>query len=56
MDGMDIHCSEVFAAHDGKGTVIALDRSGQFALPFNTEGMYRGWIRAGGEPHIEIYK
>jgi len=40
----------------GEGGVIALDRNGNFAMPFNSEGMYRGWIGADGVPHVEIYK
>jgi len=40
----------------GDGGVIALDRNGNFAMPFNTEGMYRGWIAEDGVPHVEIYK
>jgi len=43
-------------AAGGDGGAIALDRNGQFALPFNTEGMYRGWIGADGVPHVAIYK
>ena len=39
-----------------EGGVIALDAKGNFAMPFNTEGMYRGWIGADGVPHVEIYK
>lgn len=39
-----------------EGGVIALDAKGNFAMPFNTEGMYRGWIGADGEAHVEIYK
>ena len=39
-----------------EGGVIALDVKGNFAMPFNTEGMYRGWIGADGEPHVEIYR
>jgi len=39
-----------------EGGVIALDAKGNFAMPFNSEGMYRGWIGADGEPHVEIYK
>jgi len=40
---------------DGGG-VIALDAKGDFAMPFTTEGMYRGYIRADGKPHVFIYK
>jgi beta-aspartyl-peptidase (threonine type) len=40
----------------GGGGVIALDRQGNFAMPFNTEGMYRGWIDAEGRVTVEIYR
>jgi beta-aspartyl-peptidase (threonine type) len=40
----------------GEGGVIILDRKGNFATPFNSEGMYRGWIGADGQPHVEIYR
>jgi L-asparaginase / beta-aspartyl-peptidase len=40
----------------GDGGAIALGADGSFALPFNTEGMYRGWIGADGVPHVAIYK
>lgn len=40
----------------GEGGVIILDRNGNFATPFNTEGMYRGYIGADGVPHVSIYK
>lgn len=39
----------------GEGGVIALDRKGNFAMPFNSEGMYRGYINRDGEPHVFIY-
>ncbi|HEY0155934.1 MAG TPA: isoaspartyl peptidase/L-asparaginase [Thermoanaerobaculia bacterium] len=40
----------------GEGGVIILDRNGNFATPFNSEGMYRGHIGADGRPHVGIYK
>jgi beta-aspartyl-peptidase (threonine type) len=40
----------------GEGGVIALDAKGNFATPFNSEGMYRGWIGPDGTPHVSIYK
>lgn len=40
----------------GEGGAIILDAKGNFAMPFNSEGMYRGWIGADGVPHVEIYK
>ncbi len=39
----------------GLGGVIAMDAKGQVAFSFNTEGMYRGFLKAGEQPHIEIY-
>jgi beta-aspartyl-peptidase (threonine type) len=43
-------------AAGGEGGVIALDRNGNFSMPFNSEGMYRGYIGADGVPHVSIYK
>ena len=39
----------------GNGGAIALDAQGQISIPFNTDGMYRGWIGADGVPHVAIY-
>jgi L-asparaginase / beta-aspartyl-peptidase len=39
----------------GDGGVIALDAQGNFAMPFNTEGMYRGWVDKDGKIHIAIF-
>ena len=40
----------------GKGGVIALDAKGNFAMPFNSEGMYRGWIGEDGKATVLIYR
>jgi len=47
---------QALPAIDGSGGLIALDRSGQVAMPFNTEGMYRGFARAGQAPQAFIFK
>jgi len=39
----------------GTGGIVALDRSGAIAMPFNTEGMYRGFIDVDGNIEILIY-
>ncbi|MBC8138828.1 MAG: isoaspartyl peptidase/L-asparaginase, partial [Fibrella sp.] len=39
----------------GSGGVIAIDRNGNAALPFNTAGMYRGYITRNGTVHVAIY-
>lgn len=40
----------------GKGGLIAVDAQGNITMPFNTEGMYRGYARPGSEPITEIYR
>ncbi|KAA6431467.1 isoaspartyl peptidase/L-asparaginase [Dyadobacter flavalbus] len=40
----------------GEGGIIALDRNGNVAMPFNSEGMYRGFIKNDGKSEILIYK
>ena len=47
---------EKLAALGGTGGVIALDAKGNYAWPFNTSGMYRGYIDADGTIVVEIYK
>lgn len=40
----------------GTGGVIAIDHQGHIAMPFNTPGMYRGYVGMDGKVVIEIYK
>ncbi|MEX3937443.1 isoaspartyl peptidase/L-asparaginase family protein [Paraburkholderia phymatum] len=40
---------------DGRGGLIAVDAHGNVVLPFNTEGMYRGYARVGEAPVTAIY-
>jgi beta-aspartyl-peptidase (threonine type) len=42
-------------AMGGDGGAIVLSADGKAATPFNTEGMYRGWIGADGVPHVAIF-
>ena len=43
-------------AIEGKGGLIAVDAQGNVALPFNTEGMYRGYARVGEAVVASIYR
>ena len=43
-------------AAGGDGGAIALGADGSVAFPFNTEGMYRGWIGADGVPHVAVFR
>jgi L-asparaginase / beta-aspartyl-peptidase len=40
----------------GTGGLIAIDGHGNITLPFNTAGMYRGYVEQSGKFVIEIYK
>ncbi|WP_297336189.1 isoaspartyl peptidase/L-asparaginase [Algoriphagus sp.] len=40
----------------GSGGVISIDKNGNIAMPFNSEGMYRGYRKANGEAKVMIYK
>lgn len=39
----------------GSGGMIAVDKFGNVELPFNSEGMYRGFARVGEAPVVSIY-
>lgn len=40
----------------GDGGMIALDHDGHFTFPFNTSGMFRGYVTADGTMHVAMYK
>ncbi|NOX18786.1 MAG: isoaspartyl peptidase/L-asparaginase [Chlorobi bacterium] len=39
----------------GSGGVIAIDKEGNIAMPFNTSGMFRGYVTDKNEPEVKIY-
>nr|WP_319267878.1 isoaspartyl peptidase/L-asparaginase [uncultured Draconibacterium sp.] len=41
---------------EGTGGVIAVDADGNIAMEFNTSGMFRGYIKSGGEKEIAIFE
>lgn len=43
-------------AAGGDGGVIALDKNGNIAMPFNTAGMYRGAVTKDGRIEVAIFK
>lgn len=46
---------DVLKPAGGTGGLIALDQYGNIAMPFNTEGMYRGYAKPGAERKILFY-
>ncbi|MCZ4058860.1 isoaspartyl peptidase/L-asparaginase [Pantoea sp. LMR881] len=61
-DGRSLQQASVNVIHDkvlelgGSGGLIAIDRAGNVALPFNSEGMYRGFARVGEPAEVAIYR
>ena len=39
----------------GDGGLIALDRDGTIAQPYNSQGMKRAWLTPGGEVRVEVF-
>jgi hypothetical protein len=39
----------------GDGGLIALDRDGNIAAPFNSQGMKRAWLTPDGEIGVEVF-
>ncbi|HEU0305894.1 MAG TPA: isoaspartyl peptidase/L-asparaginase [Lysobacter sp.] len=48
--------NRIVPANGGDGGAIALDREGNIAMPFNTTGMYRAWIRPDGARGTAIFR
>ena len=46
---------EKLVALGGDGGVIAIDRAGNIAMPFNSKGMYRGYSLPDADPVVAIY-
>jgi L-asparaginase / beta-aspartyl-peptidase len=46
---------EKLVAAGATGGVVAVDRYGNVAMPFNTTGMYRGYVKSTGEKQIAIF-
>ncbi len=40
----------------GKGGVIAIDKKGHIAMPFNTKGMYRGFKTSHNQEYVGIFE
>ncbi|MEO8650576.1 MAG: isoaspartyl peptidase/L-asparaginase [Acidobacteriota bacterium] len=46
---------EHLTAIGGEGGLIAVDSAGNVSLPFNSDGMYRGWIDSDGKTVTAVY-
>ena len=55
-DAADAVVKDKLVKLGGEGGVIAIDRDGNIAMPFNSAGMYRGYVLEDGKVVVEIYK
>jgi beta-aspartyl-peptidase (threonine type) len=51
----DVIMKEMVSA-GGEGGVIAMDAHGNIATPFNSAGMYRGWVSPDGKLVVKIFR
>ena len=56
VEAADVVVNDILVKANGEGGVIAMDREGNIATPFNSEGMYRASINTAGEMTISIYR
>ncbi len=47
---------DVLVKAGGEGGIIAMDAQGHVAMPFNSPGMYRGYMGEDGTPHVAIFQ
>lgn len=55
-DAVDQSVAAALDAKGGRGGLIALNARGEVKYSFNTEGMYRGVVRADGKAQAMIYR
>ena len=55
-DASELVVNDKLVKAGGSGGVICLDRVGNISMPFNTEGMFRGFATGDGKEGIFIYK
>ena len=56
VDAAEEVVNRIVPQQGGDGGAIALDRDGNIAMPFNTSGMYRAWIRPDGSRGTAIFR
>lgn len=55
-EAIEATLAETLEEKKGDGGVIALDKDGNVRWAFNSPGMWRGYLRAGGEPQIGVLR
>ena len=55
-DAADEVVNHIVPQLGGDGGAIALDTAGNIAMPFNTPGMFRGWVRTDGSRGTAVFR
>lgn len=55
-EAADAVVMDVLVKAGGEGGVIAMDAQGNVAMPFNSSGMYRGYMGPDGTPTVAIFR
>ncbi len=55
-DASDYVINQKLVKAGGDGGAVCLDKHGNVAMPFNSAGMYRGYVKSSGEREVLIYK
>ena len=55
-DASELVVNDKLVKAGGSGGVICVDKMGNISLPFNSEGMFRGFATADGKEGVFIYK
>ena len=48
--------NEKLKAQGAAGGLIALDNDGNIAMPFNTSGMFRGYVKQGEKIQVFVFR
>ena len=43
-------------SQNASGGLVAMDKNGNISMPFNSDGMFRGFLKAGEKPQVYIFK
>jgi len=55
-EAADLVIKKKLVKQKAEGGIIGIDRNGNIVSSFNTEGMFRGFIKKDSKPIIELYK
>jgi len=55
-EAAELVINEKLAKAGGTGGIVSVDKYGNIAMPFNTEGMFRGFVDSEGNRAVYIYR